>query len=108
MTTPLSVMKEGIDGRRPTASTYLSLAIRTDDLSCLVVGGGRVGTRKAVAICRAGAKVTVLSPEITPRLQAMVDRGQIDGAGQIMPWVHGFRLVVAAADGALNRQIGRV
>ncbi len=35
---------------------------------CLVVGGGRVGARKAKALARCGALVTIVSPEFSDRL----------------------------------------
>lgn len=95
---------------RPATGTHLSLAIRTNDWPCLIVGGGRVGTRKAATLWRAGATVTVLSPDISPRLRAMVDRGQIEWRERryTPSEIQGFRLVVAAtADSALNLQIGR-
>jgi uroporphyrin-III C-methyltransferase / precorrin-2 dehydrogenase / sirohydrochlorin ferrochelatase len=88
---------------------YLSLAIRTHNWPCLVVGGGRVGARKAATLLRAGAKVTVLSPEISPRLQAMVERGRIEWRRRhyAPSEIQGFRLVVAATtDSTLNLQIG--
>lgn len=36
--------------------------------NCLVVGGGRVGARKAKALARCGALVTIVSPEFSDRL----------------------------------------
>jgi len=38
---------------------------------CLVVGGGGVGTRKALGLLAGGARVTVVSPELSPELQAL-------------------------------------
>ena len=93
-----------------SVATHLSLAIRTNDWPCLIVGGGHVGARKAATLLRAGAKVTVLSPEISPRLRAMVERGQIEWRKRrySLSETQRFRLVVAAtADSALNLQIGR-
>ena len=95
---------------RPATGAYLSLALRTEDWPCLIVGGGRVGARKAQTLWRAGATVTLLSPEISPRLQAMVERGQIQWRNTRYTPSHllGFRLVIAAtADPALNLRIGR-
>lgn len=110
MTTLTSVTKEEASGGRSPANTHLSLAIRTDDLRCLIVGGGRVGARKTATLCRTGVKVTVLSPEISPRLQTMVDRGRIEWckARYAASQMHGFWLVVAAtSDPTLNLQIGQ-
>jgi len=38
---------------------------------CLVVGGGPVAARKAEGLVRAGARVTVVAPEIGPRIKAL-------------------------------------
>jgi uroporphyrin-III C-methyltransferase/precorrin-2 dehydrogenase/sirohydrochlorin ferrochelatase len=92
------------------AAAHLSLAIRADDWPCLVVGGGRVGSRKAATLLRAGAKVAVLSPEISPRLRAMVEGGRLEWRKRryAPAELRGFRLAVAAtADRALNLRIGR-
>ena len=37
---------------------------------CLVVGGGAVAERKVEGLLEAGARVTVVSPTLTARLQA--------------------------------------
>ena len=109
MTTSTVLTPEQNVVERQVAATYLPLAIRAADLTCLIVGGGRIGTRKAITLCRGGAKVTVLSPEISPRLREFVDRGQIEWrqSPYAPSQIRGFRLVVAAtADHRLNRQIG--
>src|SRR5262247_152691 len=38
---------------------------------CLVAGGGKVGERKARALLECGARVTVVSPTLTPGLAAL-------------------------------------
>ncbi|MBI4593484.1 MAG: bifunctional precorrin-2 dehydrogenase/sirohydrochlorin ferrochelatase, partial [Candidatus Rokubacteria bacterium] len=44
---------------------------------CLVVGGGAVGERKARALLACGARVTVVSPAITPGLVELVESERI-------------------------------
>jgi len=95
----------------PTAAgRYLTLAVHTAGLRCLVVGGGRVGTRKALKLADAGAAVTVLAPEITGRLRRAVRLGRVHWrqAEYDPAELDDFLLVVAAtSDAALNLRIGR-
>ena len=44
---------------------------------CLVVGGGEVGQRKVEGLVEAGAKVTVISPDLTPSLCSLAKRKKI-------------------------------
>jgi len=94
----------------PAQRKYLSLAVDVAGLPCLIVGGGRVGARKALTLAQAGALVTVLSPEVSDRLQCLVNEG---GAQWIQAEydesrLEGFTLVVAAtSDPALNLAISR-
>lgn len=50
---------------------YLPLFTRIEGRSCLVVGGGAIALRKAGLLARAGAKVRVVAPEITPELERL-------------------------------------
>ncbi|MHB8765308.1 MAG: precorrin-2 dehydrogenase/sirohydrochlorin ferrochelatase family protein, partial [Deferrisomatales bacterium] len=43
----------------------------------VVVGGGEVGERKAEALLRAGARVTVVAPAATPGLRARAEAGEL-------------------------------
>jgi precorrin-2 dehydrogenase / sirohydrochlorin ferrochelatase len=43
----------------------------------VVVGGGKVAARKTAGLVEAGAKVTVVSPELTPELVTMAEDGKI-------------------------------
>lgn len=46
----------------------IPIAINGDAISAVVVGGGQVATRKALALLAAGAKVRVIAPEISDEL----------------------------------------
>ncbi|MDA8100344.1 MAG: bifunctional precorrin-2 dehydrogenase/sirohydrochlorin ferrochelatase [Nitrospiraceae bacterium] len=85
---------------------YLDLQGR----SCLVVGGGAVAERKVHSLLSAGALLTVVSPEITPVLRSLADRGSIrlrDKSFDVVD-VTGFYLVVAATnDAAVNSSVAR-
>ena len=75
----------------------------------MVVGGGTIAERKVKTLLECGAEVTVVSPDLTPRLQSRAKKGQIkhlsreyqDGDYQ------GMYILIAATDYMeLNRSIG--
>ena len=87
---------------------FLPLGLDVRGRRCLVVGGGSVGTRKALTLSRAGAEVTVISPTITDELAARSDAGSIRCVPEAFRAEHleGAFLVVAATDDqALNAAI---
>jgi precorrin-2 dehydrogenase/sirohydrochlorin ferrochelatase len=47
---------------------YYPINLDIRNRNSLVIGGGGVGTRKALALLACGARVTVVSPEVTQRL----------------------------------------
>ena len=80
------------------------------DRRCLVVGGGGVGTRKVMALLKCGARVTVVSPVISERLQNLAESAPLTLKPR--PYrtadLEGVFLVIGATDDeALNRQISR-
>lgn len=75
---------------------------------CLVVGGGAVGSRKVKGLLACGAVVTVVSPEVRPRLEQLAAQGRI--ALHRRPYrsedLEGIFLVIGATDEEpLNRRI---
>ena len=89
---------------------FLTLGIDVAGLKCVVVGGGRVGTRKAVKLIEHGANVVVCSPQISPSLRRAVQERRL--AWERRPYeralLRGVRFVVAATDDkALNLRIAR-
>ena len=57
---------------------YYPAMLDLTDRPCLVVGGGEVGLRKVRSLLEAGALVTVIEPEPTPRLEAMAREGLVE------------------------------
>jgi siroheme synthase-like protein len=47
---------------------YFPIFLNIRDQACLVVGGGDVAARKAGLLAKAGAKITVVSPQLGPEL----------------------------------------
>jgi siroheme synthase-like protein len=48
----------------------LPIALHGERITAVVVGGGSVGTRKALALVETGAQVRVVAPDVTPELEA--------------------------------------
>ncbi len=89
---------------------YYPVFLRVAGRPCLVIGGGSVAQQKAESLLRAGAQVTVISPQLNPGLSALAAAGQIEHRQR--PYasgdVHGFSLAYAATgDGALHTRIKR-
>ena len=57
--------------------TYLAgLLLRNREV--LVIGGGRVAERRVPRLLEAGARVRLVSPELTPSLRALAEEGRFD------------------------------
>lgn len=56
---------------------YLPIFIRLQDQPAVVVGGGRVGLRKVELLRKAGARVTVVAPELVEELRLLSAAGDI-------------------------------
>ncbi|HEY6089472.1 MAG TPA: NAD(P)-dependent oxidoreductase [Gemmatimonadaceae bacterium] len=84
------------------------IALHGERLTAVVVGGGAVGTRKALALVEAGAQVRVISPDVTPELEAAERARELTIIRETYDREHLGRsiLVVAATDSRdVNAQI---
>ncbi|MEN1761294.1 bifunctional precorrin-2 dehydrogenase/sirohydrochlorin ferrochelatase [Anoxynatronum sibiricum] len=50
---------------------YFPILLQLTGHPCLVIGGGRVAYRKIESLLQAGARVTVISPQMVPELEAL-------------------------------------
>ncbi len=57
---------------------FLPIFMNVRQKPCLVVGAGQVAARKVYLLHRAGAQVTVISPQICDELQRWVEAGDIE------------------------------
>ena len=53
------------------------IVLELEGRPCLVVGGGAVAERKVEALLEAEARVTVMSPTVTPHLASWAHEGKI-------------------------------
>jgi siroheme synthase-like protein len=87
---------------------YYPIFLEMAGRKTLVIGGGKVAQEKVAGLLNAGAAITVLSPELSPRLQSLAAAGTIayqpqayfDGA------LTGYEVCfVATDDGAVNAAV---
>jgi precorrin-2 dehydrogenase/sirohydrochlorin ferrochelatase len=58
-------------------SEYYPVTLHLKGKKVIVIGGGTVGTRKVRALLRSQAKITVISPAITPEIKEWINSKQI-------------------------------
>ena len=91
-------------------TSYYPLFVDLTDRRCVVVGGGPIAQRKVALLLRCGARVAVISPALTARLQAHARAWRIDHrARRFRPTdLEGAWLVFAATDDqAINEAVSR-
>lgn len=57
--------------------SYFPVFLYLGDRPCLVVGGGRIATGKVERLVKAGAAVTVISPEVTETIHMRAEAGEL-------------------------------
>jgi len=81
-------------------SNNLAIFARLKGRRCAVIGGGGVAERKTRELVRAGAHVTVLSPDATSGLERLARDGDVDWRAESFTnqSLAGYWLIVAATD----------
>jgi len=85
---------------------YFPICLQVAGKPCIVIGGGRVGERKVQGLVAHGARVTVISPELTPALSAQHRDGQVGWLARSYREgdLAGAFLVIAATDDPVVQQ----
>lgn len=84
------------------------LFFKLEDRKVLIVGGGEVALRKADLLSRAGACITILAPDISHELQALLtdSKHEFIYENYNKAYMSGARVIIAATDDeTLNHQI---
>jgi uroporphyrin-III C-methyltransferase/precorrin-2 dehydrogenase/sirohydrochlorin ferrochelatase len=101
----------------PTADRHYLTGLDLADRRVVVVGGGTVAQRRLPRLVSAGALVEVISPHVTPAVQAMADAGEItwharayadgdlDGAWYVVACTNDTDVNAAVAEEALRRRV---
>jgi uroporphyrin-III C-methyltransferase len=61
----------------PGSRVVYPVGLRLHDRRVVVVGGGQVAHRRVAGLLEARARVTVVAPEVTPALEALVEPGSL-------------------------------
>lgn len=80
--------------------SYFPILLQLKNQSCLVLGGGRVACRKTVSMLQAGARVTVISPEVVSELMEMARDEKINWIQRPYQYgdLAGYRIAFAATN----------
>ncbi len=87
---------------------YYPVFLNLRDRLCVVVGGGEVAERKVRGLLKAGAKVKVISPEITQGLEELVKEGRIEYISRAYrgeDLKDAFLVIAATSDMNVNRSV---
>ena len=87
---------------------FLPIFLRLKGRLAVVVGGGQVAERKIELLLKAGARVKVVAPDLTPELDALLKQARLSHVREKFNAEHlvGAALIIAATDDAgLNREI---
>jgi precorrin-2 dehydrogenase/sirohydrochlorin ferrochelatase len=89
---------------------YYPVNLNIRDKLCVVIGGGRVAERKVKNLLRYGARVRVVSPDLTDRLSKWVSQGNMDYTRSEYRANHlkgAFLVFAATSDRKVNAEIAR-
>ena len=87
---------------------YLPVFLRLKHQRVVVVGGGAVAARKASALLKAGAQVTVIAPAVHPQLAEQAARGELRHIAATFSSGHlaeAVAVIGATDDAAVNRAV---
>lgn len=89
---------------------YYPVNLKIKDKKCVVVGGGKVAERKIKFLLEKGGSVTVISPEITSRLEKLGREGKIN----LLPVTYfssplkdAFLIIAATDDPTINSCVAK-
>ena len=89
---------------------YYPAFIDVRDRNCVVIGGGAFGEEKAIKLLECGARVIVISPSVTGKVEGLESEGRLSWTRRDYRRGDLERALIAIAatdDDAMNREIAR-
>ena len=89
-------------------TTYYPVYIQLHEQPCIVIGGGKIAEGKMEGLLAAGAKVTIVSPDLTSHLHKLVEQNQIahiSRAYQPGDLAGAFMVICATDQTEINHQV---
>lgn len=79
---------------------FLPIFMNVKDENCLVIGGGKIASRKVFMLLRAGAAVTVVSPKLCQDLTIRKNEGEITHINRVFEDgdLEACKVIIAATD----------
>lgn len=90
---------------------FLPIFMNVTNQNCLVVGGGKVASRKVFMLMRAGAKVSVVSPELCQDLMIRKNEGEIEHISRQFQGedIENKKIIIAATNNSdVNKHISQL
>lgn len=94
----------GDEIRRPVP---YPISLNLDKVPCLVVGGGTVALRKVEALIASGARVTVVSPQVLPEIEALEEVELVKSEFRSRDLEGKFLVVSATDDRSINEEVAK-
>jgi len=89
-------------------TTYYPIYVELHQQPCVVIGGGKIAQGKVEGLLAAGAKVTIVSPDLTPHLRALVEQSQVTYIGRTYQpgdLTAAFMVICATDQTEVNHQV---
>ena len=90
---------------------FLPVFLNIREQKCIIVGGGELALRKASLLHRAGASIYVVAPDISPRLQQLLDDGGHQyrrGLFEEQDLENAVLVIGASSDEELNARVSKL
>ena len=89
-------------------NTYYPVYIELREQPCVVIGGGKIAEGKVEGLLAAQARVTVISPNLTPRLLDLAEQNQIASISRVYQpgdLTGAFMVICATDQSEINHQV---